>query len=287
MISAVAIDTNTHNVAQSNWTSFRDHLRSGYRPDIDGLRAIAVLAVIAHHFRIRPITGGFTGVDIFFVISGYLITSNIITKLDAGKFSYLDFYQRRIRRIFPALLAIFLFTFAVAFLPFAKEEVFHVSTSPISALYRSIIAGAGFFTNFSMLRAGDYFTQTATVQPLLHLWSLAIEEQFYIVWPLLLSGVHALKLRYLRVIVAIATISFAVNIATVYSDPTLAFYSTASRAWELMLGAVLACPTGPFFARIPLSRDARSVVGLSLLFTGFSRSKRLPFSQGGRRCCQL
>ena len=193
MSATVAINANPHHDAKSSWTSFRDHLRSGYRPDIDGLRAIAVLAVIAYHFNIGPLPGGFTGVDVFFVISGYLITGNIVTRLDASAFSYLDFYQRRIRRIFPALLTILLFTFVVE----RKEQVFHVDvTFPFSDLYRSLIMGAGFVTNFAMLRGGDYFSQTPIAQPLLHLWSLAIEEQFYLVWPLLLFGIHALKLRY-------------------------------------------------------------------------------------------
>ncbi len=269
MSSVVENGADTRASEKSSWTSLSDHLRSGYRPDIDGLRAIAVLAVIAYHFHIGPVPGGFTGVDIFFVISGYLITGNIVTKLDASEFSYLDFYQRRIRRIFPALLAVLLFTLAAGLSVFGEDEAFRVgATSPFSELYRSVIMGAGFVTNFAMLRAGNYFSQTATVQPLLHLWSLAIEEQFYVVWPLLLYGVHALKLRYLPVVVAIATISFATNIATVHSDPTLAFYSTLSRAWELMLGAMLACPAASLHARIPMSGDARSALGLTLIFVG-------------------
>jgi peptidoglycan/LPS O-acetylase OafA/YrhL len=279
MPSVVINNASAHGNGKLGWASFNDHLRSGYRPDIDGLRAIAVLAVIAYHFHLGPVTGGFTGVDIFFVISGYLITGNIITKLDAGAFNYWDFYQRRIRRIFPALLVILLFTLAVGLSVLREDEAFHVGQSlPFSELYRSVLMGAGFITNFAMLRAGDYFSQTATDQPLLHLWSLAIEEQFYIIWPLLLFGVHALKLRYFPVVVAIAAISFAVNIATVHNDPTLAFYSTLSRAWELMLGAMLACPNARLFSRIPMGGDTRSVLGLVFLLTGlFALGPTTPF----------
>ena len=245
------------------------HPSSEYRPDIDGLRAIAVLAVIAYHFNIHPIKGGFTGVDIFFVISGYLITGNIIAKLDVGQFSYLDFYQRRIRRIFPALLALLIFTAAIGLSVLGKDAVFRVgATSPFSELYSSIIFGAGFVTNLAMLRAGDYFFQTPVNQPLLHLWSLAIEEQFYIVWPLILFGAQALKLRYLPVVIAIAAVSFAINIATVHSDPTLAFYSILSRAWELMLGAVLACPIQRRLTANQAGIDAASIAGLALIVAG-------------------
>lgn len=249
-------------------TEFYSHPRSRYRPDIDGLRAIAVLSVIAYHFHIRPIVGGFTGVDIFFVISGYLITANIITRLDAGKFSYLDFYQRRIRRIFPALLVILLTTLVIGLSVFGEEAVFRPVTAPFADLFRSILMGAGFVTNFAMLGAGNYFYQSATNQPLLHLWTLAIEEQFYIAWPLILFAVSAARLRYFFVVAAIAAISFAANIATVHSDPTLAFYSTLSRAWELMFGALLACPTAFSAKSIPLNNDARSMIGLALLFLG-------------------
>ena len=120
------------------------------------------------------------------MISGYLITGNIIAKLDVGQFSYLDFYQRRIRRIFPALLALLIFTAAIGLSVLGKDAVFRVgATSPFSELYSSIIFGAGFVTNLAMLRAGNYFFQTPVNQPLLHLWSLAIEEQFCIVWPLI------------------------------------------------------------------------------------------------------
>jgi peptidoglycan/LPS O-acetylase OafA/YrhL len=245
------------------------HSSSEYRADIDGLRAIAVLAVIAYHFNIHPIKGGFTGVDIFFVISGYLITGNIIAKLDVGQFSYLDFYQRRIRRIFPALLALLIFTATIGLSLLGKDAVFRVgATSPFSELYSSIIFGAGFVTNLAMLRAGNYFFQTPVNQPLLHLWSLAIEEQFYIVWPLILFGANALKLRYLPVVITIAVVSFAINIATAHSDPTLAFYSTLSRAWELMLGAVLACPIQRRFVPNDANRDAASIAGLTLIVAG-------------------
>jgi peptidoglycan/LPS O-acetylase OafA/YrhL len=228
---------------QSHLVSLSDYLQRGYRPDIDGLRAIAVLAVIAYHFHIGPLPGGFIGVDIFFVISGYLITSIIVGKLDADSFSFLDFYQRRIRRIFPALATMLLFMLVSGLTVLETDELFRMSSaSSFDLLYRSIATGAAFLTNFALLHETTYFTASADAQPLLHLWSLAIEEQFYIVWPLLLyGGARAMRAQYLPLALTVAAVSFGINLLTVHTDPTFAFYSPLSRAWELMLGAAMAC----------------------------------------------
>jgi peptidoglycan/LPS O-acetylase OafA/YrhL len=239
--------------------------RQTYRPDIDGLRAIAVLGVVAFHFNVGPVPGGFTGVDIFFVISGYLITGNILDNLRAGSFTFSDFYQRRIRRIFPALLVVLLFTFVTALTVRRDDELFSV-LRPFGATYHGIVAGAAFVTNFTLLHGSNYFTQTGTTQPLLHLWSLAIEEQFYIVWPLFLFGLFRLKLVSLPFVLAIAAVSFGFNVLTVQSSPELAFYSPQARAWELMLGAALACVgEGVLW---PRAAHARSAIGMASIMVG-------------------
>jgi peptidoglycan/LPS O-acetylase OafA/YrhL len=250
-----------------------------YRRDIDGLRAIAVLSVIAFHFHIGPVPGGFTGVDIFFVISGYLITGNITSRLDLSAFSFLDFYQRRIRRIFPALVVVLLFTFAVGFALLREDELFRVgSVAPFRQICRDIAAAAVFLINFTLMRESNYFTQTATTQPLLHLWSLAIEEQFYVVWPLLLYSVRAIKAKYLPFVLAIAAVSFGINVLTVHADPIMAFYSPLSRAWELMLGAALACLPLERLPRLAGTASARSAIGLALIATGlFAINYKTPF----------
>ena len=245
-------------------------VRQSYRPDIDGLRAIAVLAVVAFHFNVGPVPGGFTGVDIFFVISGYLITGNILDTLRAGSFTFSDFYQRRIRRIFPALLVVLLFTFATALTVRRDDELFSV-LRPFGATYHGIVAGAAFVTNFTLLHGSNYFTQTGTTQPLLHLWSLAIEEQFYIVWPLFLFGLFRLRLVALPFVLAIAAVSFGFNVLTVQTSPELAFYSPQARAWELMLGAALACVGvvgGSSGASWPRTGHARSAIGMALIVIG-------------------
>jgi peptidoglycan/LPS O-acetylase OafA/YrhL len=191
-----------------------------YRPDIDGLRAIAVLSVIAYHFNVGPVPGGFIGVDIFFVISGYLITGIVVEKLDIDAFSFIDFYQRRIRRIFPALGTMLLFMLASGLTVLLRtDELFTVSTAPFGPLYHSIALGAAFVTNFGLLHETAYFSPNANAQPLLHLWSLAIEEQFYIVWPLLLYGARAMRVQYLAFALAVAAVSFGINVLTLPARP--------------------------------------------------------------------
>ena len=270
-MSCTIIESNAkaHNSSKSISSSPNSHPRHGYRPDIDGLRAIAVLSVVAFHFNIGPVPGGFTGVDIFFVISGFLITGNIVERLDAGSFSFWDFYQRRIRRIFPALLVVLLFTLLLGSLAFREGDIFRVSTeSSFERTFNSVAVGAVFLTNLALMRTSEYFQQTAITQPLLHLWSLAIEEQFYILWPLILFGIRAIKMRYLPFALVIAALSFGVNIFTVYSEPTIAFYSFSARAWELMIGSALACLPMAQRLRLGPTASIRSIVGLVLIFAG-------------------
>jgi peptidoglycan/LPS O-acetylase OafA/YrhL len=203
-----------------------------YRPDIDGLRAIAVGSVVAFHTFPNFFKGGFVGVDIFFVISGYLISGIIVDAVEGRRFSYLDFYIRRIRRIFPALVVVIASTLFVGWYVLLPDE--------FERLGKHLAAGAGFATNLVLWGEAGYFDVSSDTKPLLHLWSLAIEEQFYILWPLILGPVWRRKRGLLVATLSIAAISFAYNVISVVHHPVAAFYSPLARFWELMLGGVLA-----------------------------------------------
>ena len=203
-----------------------------YRPDIDGLRAIAVLAVVAFHAFPNWIRGGFIGVDIFFVISGYLISTIIFENLDKGTFSFSEFYARRITRIFPALLLVL-----VACLTFGW---FVLLADEYKQLGKHTAGGAGFVSNFLLWNEAGYFDNSAETKPLLHLWSLGIEEQFYILWPLLLWFFWKRNFNLFIITIAVAIASFILNIEGVKHDMVATFYSPQSRFWELLSGSLLA-----------------------------------------------
>lgn len=207
-----------------------DH--SEYRPDIDGLRAVAVLAVVGFHAAPGRIPAGFIGVDIFFVISGFLISTIIMKGLDTGTFTYADFYSRRIKRIFPALLLVLVANLAVGYLVMLDEQ--------IQELSKHVAGGAGFVSNLVLWGESGYFDNAADFKPLLHLWSLGIEEQFYIVWPLILCLAWKKKFNSLTVIVTVLSLSLALNIVQINKDPVGTFYSPLTRFWELLIGAGLA-----------------------------------------------
>lgn len=204
-----------------------------YRADIDGLRAVAVAIVVAYHAFPRQVPGGFIGVDVFFVISGYLISGIILGRLAEQRFSFADFYARRIRRIFPAL-AIVMASLAAAgwFLLFADDY---------RDLGKHIAAGAGFAANFVLWQEASYFDTAAELKPLLHLWSLGIEEQFYLVWPMMLVIASRWRRGPLALTLVLGAASFLVAIWTVRLDRTAAFYVPWTRFWELLAGSVLAC----------------------------------------------
>ena len=204
-----------------------------YRPDIDGLRAIAVLSVVAYHAFPTRIHGGFVGVDVFFVISGYLISGIILKGLEKGTFSFAGFYARRIRRIFPALIVVLLASLAFGWFALLPDEY--------ERLGKHTAAGAAFVANFALWRESGYFDATGELKPLLHLWSLGIEEQFYILWPLLLAIFWGRTRKLWIPIAAIAALSFAANVAYIASEPVATFYSPLTRFWELLLGCLLAC----------------------------------------------
>ena len=211
---------------------YPEPVTAAYRPDIDGLRAIAILSVVTFHAFPAYFRGGFVGVDMFFVISGFLITSLIVKNLKSDDFSFIDFYQRRIRRIFPALVlvltACFLFGSAVLY------------SGENQQLGKHILGGASFISNLMLWSENGYFDNSADTKPLLHLWSLGIEEQFYIVWPVLLWAAFKLRLNLIGLILVVGVASFILNLTEVISNSVAAFYSPQTRLWELLVGALLA-----------------------------------------------
>ncbi len=203
-----------------------------YRPDIDGLRALAVLPVLIFHAFPQAVPAGFYGVDIFFVISGYLITGIIHQQMLSKTFSIADFYKRRIRRIFPALITVVLVTFLAACFILPPRE--------LKSLGTNIAGGAVFAQNFILLGQVGYFDLAAEEKPLLHLWSLGIEEQYYIVWPLMLMMIGSWRWRSLAVTLALAAASYVSAILVQRHAPDYAFYLPVTRAWELLIGSGLA-----------------------------------------------
>jgi len=201
-----------------------------YRPDIDGLRAIAVLAVIGFHAFPAWIRGGFVGVDVFFVISGYLISTILLAGMERGSFRFSQFYMRRIRRIFPALIVVLAASMVAGWLVLFSVEY--------KALGKHVAGSAAFVSNFVLWNEAGYFDIAAATKPLLHIWSLGIEEQFYIVWPLLLYMIWKRKAATLAFLLLLLISSFTFNVLS--SDTTADFYSPLTRFWELMAGAVLA-----------------------------------------------
>lgn len=203
-----------------------------YRPDIDGLRAVAVLSVVIFHAWPAILPGGFIGVDIFFVISGFLISSIIFKSVEQGSFSYADFYSRRIKRIFPALVLVLAASLSIGWFALFADEY--------QMLGKHVASGAVFVSNFTLLNESGYFDPAAELKPLLHLWSLGIEEQFYIVWPLLIYAVAKLRINLLVTTVVFAVLSFGLNIERIDAHLVQTFYGPITRFWELMFGAILA-----------------------------------------------
>ncbi len=203
-----------------------------YRPDVDGLRAIAVLLVMNYHAFPEAIPGGFIGVDIFFVISGFLITGIIGRELDLKRFSLAGFYARRIRRIFPALIIVLCAALVLGW--------FWMLPAAYAQLGSDAFASAAFSANIALLLQSGYFDIASAKKPLLHLWSLGIEEQFYLFWPLLLILAGRLRLSIVAVASVLGAGSFLLNVALIGSDPAATFYLPFTRAFELLAGAVLA-----------------------------------------------
>jgi peptidoglycan/LPS O-acetylase OafA/YrhL len=238
---------------------------SHYRPDIDGLRAIAVLSVVAYHAFPHAARGGFTGVDVFFVISGYLISGLILEDLQRGRFSFSRFYARRFRRIFPALIVVLAACLLYGAIALAPDE--------FRELGKQAAAGAGFSSNLLQWSQAGYFDQKASAKPLLHLWSLGVEEQFYFAWPIMLVMLQGRARRFVYVCGSLLLLSFAMNLWLTRSSPSAAFYLPLPRFWELLCGSLLA-----YTSRSAITPDAasarsagewRAIAGLAMILGGF------------------
>ncbi|MTV41548.1 acyltransferase family protein [Duganella radicis] len=236
-----------------------------YRPDIDGLRAVAVIAVVLYHSFPTWFVSGFIGVDVFFVISGYLISTIIMGQLERGSFSLADFYSRRIRRIFPALTTVLLAT-----LLFGWAVLLHGEFRQIG---KHVAAGGGFVSNLVLWWESGYFDNAANTKPLLHLWSLGVEEQFYLVWPLILWLLFARRMNFLLITAVIFVLSMAANVLSIDTSPSAVFFSPLTRFWELMSGGVAAylhLHHRPWSAR---QQGLASGAGALLLLAGFALIK--------------
>lgn len=206
---------------------------ANYRPDIDGLRAVAVLSVLLFHAFPQALPGGFVGVDIFFVISGYLISSILVKETQQNRFSVLQFYVRRARRIFPALLVVLLSTLVLGWLCLFPGEW--------RALGKHVAAGAAFISNLALWQESGYFDSSSDLKPLLHLWSLAVEEQFYLLWPLAIFLVGSRSLKGLAwLTTGLFILSLSASAVLTPRNATLAFYIPFTRFWELLIGGGLA-----------------------------------------------
>ncbi|MGY5366576.1 acyltransferase family protein [Enterobacter oligotrophicus] len=203
-----------------------------YRPDIDGLRAFAVVPVVLFHAFPSMIPGGFIGVDIFFVISGYLISSIIFKSVQSGSFSFADFYMKRANRIFPTLSLVLATCLAFGWFSLYSDEYMQLG--------KHTAAGAGFVANIVLLMESGYFDNSSDTKVLLHLWSLGIEEQFYLLWPILILLFKRSKKAILFVLLSVIAMSFIANIYYIKVDPTVTYYSPLTRFWELAFGALLA-----------------------------------------------
>ncbi|MBO9650881.1 MAG: acyltransferase [Variovorax sp.] len=235
-----------------------DH-RIKYRPEIDGLRAVAVVPVIFFHAGIATFSGGFIGVDIFFVISGYLITSIILAELETGRFSILKFYERRARRILPAL--------AVVIVAFSIAGWFLLQPDELKTFGQSVVSVATFTSNYFFYKRVDYFQPAAELNPLLHTWSLAVEEQFYLFFPVLLLACW--KFTRERAAVAVLALLSVLSLAAAEygwrNAPIANFFLLPFRAWELFFGALCAFPAASALAA-KCSNRFRSAIAWGGLF---------------------
>lgn len=209
-------------------------MKLSYRPDIDGLRAIAVLLVLFQHIGLSLFSGGFIGVDIFFVISGFLITKILVNEIQDNTFKFGSFYKKRIVRLAPALFLVLFVTTIISFFIFLPYELLEY--------IESLMYSTFFLANVYMRQeAGDYFSPLVDEIPLLHLWSLGVEEQFYIFWPILLIFIFkyfkAKNFIYITFFMIIGSIFFAEY--SMLKNPEKAYYKMPVRAFELLMGVIL------------------------------------------------
>lgn len=234
----------------------------GYRPEIDGLRAVAVIAVILYHAQLGIVSGGYLGVDIFFVISGFLITGIIEAELAGGRFSILRFYERRIRRIIPALMVMMLLCVPLAWRLMLPDDLENFG--------QSLIATAAFANNVLLMLTSGYFALAADFKPLVHTWTLGVEEQYYLVVPLLLAGLFRWGGRRATIvaIAGITVLSFAVALYCARYAATAGFYLLVARAWELGAGSLVALIAQPTRHREAPAALGLAAILLSLLLAG-------------------
>jgi peptidoglycan/LPS O-acetylase OafA/YrhL len=245
-----------------------------YRREIDGLRALAVVSVMLFHAGIPFFSGGFVGVDIFFVISGYLITSIILSDLNQGNFSLAHFYERRVRRILPALIFVLLVCFVLAWMLLPEGDLRKFS--------KSMTTVPLFFSNFFFWQEGDYFETVAELKPLLHTWSLGVEEQFYIFFPpvLMFAFSKAGGGRIGLLMAGLGCLSFALGQIGIYYSPEAAFFLIPTRAWELLAGAGLAhhsIRTVNPVVYLPIRHALSSLGLLCIVASIFGFDKDIPF----------
>ncbi len=239
-----------------------------YRSDIDGLRALAVLAVLAFHVAPGTVPGGFVGVDIFFVISGFLISSIMYRELETGTFSIVEFYVRRIRRIYPALFLVLAASCMGAWLLLLPTDFVDFG--------RQVLGGSTFVANIVLWLQSGYFSAEAAMKPLLHLWSLGVEEQFYLFFPLVCWIAYHSRRRWLlpALLGSIGTSSMIWNVRFVKLDPAGAYFLPFTRMWELLIGAGLALLMTHFAGKpwfeAPLMRNRHWIGALGLALLGFS-----------------
>jgi peptidoglycan/LPS O-acetylase OafA/YrhL len=248
-------------------THFAAH---AYRPDIDGLRAVAVLMVVLFHAWPKWLPSGFIGVDIFFVISGFLITSIIIDDLERQRFSILHFYSRRVRRIFPALLLVMGATLLFGWAVLMRTE--------FEQLGKHIASGAGFVSNLTLWSEAGYFDADSHTKPLLHLWSLGVEEQFYIAWPLMMWLAYRSRARFLAGALVVFALSFSYCLYATFHSPTEGYFSPLTRFWELMAGGICAHLQRRHGARLAGVAPLLSPIGaVLLLVAAASITEQSPF----------
>ena len=248
-----------------------------YRPHIDGLRAVAVMAVIGFHAFPNAVPGGFMGVDVFFVISGFLMSQILFGDFSSGMKSgftvIAEFYGRRVRRIFPALIVVLLACYAYGYMTLLPVE--------FGKLALHVAAGAGFIINLLFSRETGYFDDAATSSPLLHLWSLGVEEQFYFLWPVVIWLLTRCRIKALPTVVFLAACSFFWNAGNSPTSASVAFFLPQMRLWELLVGAVAALSfkalRGPKDGRPlvlrPIFENSLAVLGLVLIAIGFVRAR--------------
>lgn len=242
------------------------HANPGYRSDIDGLRAVAVMLVVLYHFDVKALSGGFVGVDIFFVISGFLITRIIANELHDGSFQFKNFWSRRIKRLLPASLTMVLVVLLVFSLVFPSALLQDVAKSSVSQFF--------FVSNIYFWSGAGYFEVASNLKPLLHTWSLSVEEQFYFIFPFYLFLMHRLQPTFLMGLTMLLTIGSFVFCVILYNYETSgAFFWLPTRAWELGTGACLALmanklyPRNSTIALIATATGLLLVIGTALTFT--------------------